>query len=130
MKHIREEKRKLGIKRFFKSFTYSFAGLKYAIRYEQNMLFHFCSTILVIALSFLLKLKIEEWLLILVAIALVVATELLNTAVEATVDLATEEIHPLAKTAKDTASAAVFVFAMTALMIGLFIFVPKLILLF
>lgn len=130
MNHIREEKRKLGLKRFFKSFTYSFAGLKYAFFYEQNMLFHLCATFFVIVLSFLLKLKIEEWLLIFVAISLVIATELLNTAIEATVDLATSEIHPLAKIAKDTASAAVFVFALTALLIGLFIFVPKLIRLF
>lgn len=130
MKHIREEKGKLGFHRFFKSFIYSFEGLKYAFRYEQNMLFHLCAAILVILVSVFLNLKVEEWLLVFVSIALVMASELFNTAIEATIDLATSEIHPLAKIAKDTASAAVFVFAMTALLIGLFIFIPKLILLF
>ena len=74
----------------------------------------------------ILKLDFKEWLLCIVLIGLVIATELINTAIEAVVDLACPEVHPLAKTAKDTAAAAVLVFAMTSLICGLFLFVPKL----
>ena len=55
---------------------------------------------------------------------------MINTAIEATIDLATKEIHPLAKIAKDTASTAVGIFALVALIIGIIIFVPKIILSF
>ena len=58
--------------------------------------------------------------------ALVISLELVNTAIEAVVDLCTHEIHPLAKTAKDTAAGAVLVSAMASVIIGLMIFIPKL----
>ena len=122
----RKEQKKRGIKRFFNSFHYSWNGLKYAFKYEQSMFVHVLVTILVIVLAIILKLDFKEWLLCIVLIGLVIATELINTAIEAVVDLACPEVHPLAKTAKDTAAAAVLVFAMTSLICGLFLFVPKL----
>ena len=61
---------------------------------------------------------------------LVISCELINTAIEAVVDLVTEEYHPLAKVAKDTAAAAVFVFAIIAIIVGLIIFGPKVVALF
>ncbi len=125
MKEVREEKKKMGLKRFFKSFVYSWAGLKYAFKFEQNMLVHALATIVVIVAGVLLKLTMIEWLLVLLVIGLVIATELINTSIEAVVDLACPEIHPLAKIAKDTASASVFVFAITALIVGLLVFVPN-----
>ena len=66
-----------------------------------------------------------EWLVLTLIIGLVIATELINTSIEATIDLVTKEVHPLAKVAKDTAAAAVLIFGITALIIGLIIFVPK-----
>ena len=63
-------------------------------------------------------------------IAVVIAGELINTAIEAVVDLVTEEYHPLAKVAKDTSAAAVFVIAIVAVIVGLIIFLPKIINLF
>ena len=60
-------------------------------------------------------------------IGLVISCELINTAIEATVDLVTEEYHPLAKVAKDTSAAAVFVFAIIAVIVGLIIFLPKIV---
>ena len=124
MKEVREEKKKMGFKRFFRSFGYSCAGLKYAFKFEQNMLVHALATIVVVA-GILLKLTMIEWLLVLLVIGLVIATELINTSIEAVVDLACPEIHPLAKIAKDTASASVFVFAITALIVGILVFVPN-----
>ena len=63
-------------------------------------------------------------------IGLVISCELINTAIEAVVDLVTQDYHPLAKVAKDTSAAAVFVFAIIAVIVGLIIFLPKVIDLF
>ena len=129
-KEKRKEQKKRGIKRFINSFHYSWDGIKYAFKYEQSMFIHVLVTLLVVICGIVLKLDFQEWLLCIVLIGLVIATELINTAIEAVVDLACPEIHPLAKTAKDTAAAAVFVFAITAFLCGLFLFVPKIIALF
>lgn len=126
----RENLKKRGLKRFFNSFKYSIAGLKYAYKYEQSMTIHFVAALLVIIFGILLKISLTEWLLCFMLFGLVMATELINTAIEAVVDLACPQIHPLAKVAKDTASAAVFVFAVVAFISGLIIFVPKVINLF
>ena len=126
----RKEIKKIGIKRFINSFHYSWDGIKYAFKYEQSMFIHVLMTLLVVVCGIVLELNFQEWLLCIILIGLVIATELINTAIEAVVDLACPEIHPLAKTAKDTAAAAVFVFALTALLCGLFLFVPKIIALF
>lgn len=123
----RKEQKKRGIKRFINSFHYSWDGIKYAFKYEQSMFIHVLVTLLVVICGIIFKLNFHEWLLCIVLIGLVIATELINTAIEAVVDLACPEIHPLAKTAKDTAAAAVFVFAITAFLCGLFLFVPKMI---
>lgn len=123
----RDEQKKRGLKRFFKSFSYSIDGLKYAYKYEQSMTIHLTMVCLVIILGLIVKLSFFEWLICLILFGLVVATELINTAIEAVVDLTCPYKHPLAKIAKDTASAAVFVFAFTALIVGLIIFVPKVI---
>ena len=119
-----------GIKRLINSFKYALEGLVYAFKYEQNILVHFTVMILVIVAGILLKISFVEWLICLILFGLVIATELINTSIEATIDLLTDKIHPLAKVAKDTASAAVFVFAFTASIVGLLIFVPKIINLF
>ena len=122
--------KKRGFKRFIKSFGYSIDGLKYAYKYEQSMTIHFTMVIFVIAAGFFLKISLFEWLICFMLMGLVMATELINTSIEAVVDLTCPEIHPLAKIAKDTASAAVFVFSVVAAISGLIIFIPKIIALF
>lgn len=121
----RDNLKKKGINRLFKSFKYAYEGLKYAFKYEQNILVHFLATILVIIAGIFFKISMTEWLVLTLIIGLVIATELINTSIEATIDLVTKEVHPLAKVAKDTAAAAVLIFGITALIIGLIIFVPK-----
>lgn len=123
----RSEQKKMGIRRFIRSFGYSLAGLKYAYQYEQSMFVHILATVLVILAGLFFKISIFEWLMCALVIGLVIATELINTSIEAVVDLSCPKIHPLAKIAKDTASAAVFVFALTALLCGGFIFIPKIV---
>lgn len=126
----RDKLKKRGLKRFFKSFGYSIAGLKYAYKYEQSMTIHVFAVIIVVVAGILLKISFIEWLICFILFGLVMATELINTSIEAVVDLTCPKIHPLAKIAKDTASAAVFVFSVVAAISGLLIFVPKIIALF
>ena len=123
----RDELKKKGFKRFLSSFKYSLQGLKYAYKNEQSMLIHFIATLLIVVSSFLLNISLTEWAIVLIAIGVTLAAELINTAIEAAVDLITLEIHPLAKVAKDCGSAATFVFSMLTAVIALIIFVPKVI---
>lgn len=122
-------KRKLRIdeKRLRYSFSYAFEGIKQAFLGEQNLRIHTFIAILVIVFGFFLKISYFEWLVCLLLIGLVIMAEFINTAIEYVVDLASPKIHPLAKAAKDTASAGVLMMAIISAVIGLVIFVPKLI---
>ena len=121
-----ERKKQKGIKKFLNSFTYPIKGLKYAYRNEQNVVVDIGVALLVVIAGFIFKVSVTEWALLALTIGLVIAFELVNTAIEAVVDLVTEDYHPLAKVAKDTSAAAVFVFAMAAIVVGIIIFLPKL----
>ena len=125
-----DRKRERGLKKFFHSFSYPIKGLKYAYRNEQNVVVDVGVALLVILAGFIFNVSGTEWALIMLTIGLVLALELVNTALEAVVDLVTEDYHPLAKVAKDTSAAAVFVFSIAAAVVGLIIFVPKIIGLF
>ena len=87
------------------------------------------ATICVIILGLIVKLSVIEWLFCILFIGIVIATELINSSIEAVVDLISPNKNSLAKVAKDTASGAVLIFALTALVGGLIIFLPKVILL-
>ena len=119
-----------GKKRLINSFKYAFEGLKYAFKYEQNILVHFLATLIAFILGVIFKISSLEWLIVFLIIGLVIATELINTSIEATIDLITDEVNPIAKIAKDTAAAAVLIFGITALAIAAVIFIPKIIALF
>lgn len=123
----RDELKQRGVKRLFKSFTYALDGLKYAFKFEQNLDVHFIVTVIVIIMGIILHISAYEWAMCAFAIGLVIATELINTSIEALVDLVTPEYNKLAKIAKDTAAGAVFIFALTAIFVGLIIFLPKII---
>ncbi len=122
-----ERKRQKGLKKFLLSFTYPIKGLKYAYRNEQNLVVDFGVALIVIIASFIFKVSFIEASILTLTIGLVIAFELMNTAIEATVDLVTEDYHPLAKVAKDTSAACVFVMAISAAIVGLIIFLPKVI---
>ncbi len=123
----RDDIKKRGFGRFFKSFGYSIEGLKYAYKFEQSMMIHVIATICVLGANIFFQVTGIEWLITLIAIGMVLSAELINTAIEAVVDLVTLEIHPLAKIAKDCASAATFVLAMMAAVIGFVIYIPYII---
>lgn len=123
----REKIKQRGFKRFLNSFKFSVQGLKYAYGNEQSVMIHAIVTILGIILGLVCKISLTEWAVVFLILGVTLATELINTAIEAAVDLCTLEIHPLAKIAKDCGSAAEFVFVIFGTIIGLIIFIPKII---
>ena len=121
----RDEIKKKGIRRTLRTFKYSLDGLMYAYKNEQSMWIHAAGTIFTIVLGFIYSLSLTEWAIVFIALGVILASELINTAIEATVDLCTLEIHPLAKIAKDCGSAATFVLTLVSIVICLFVFVPN-----
>ncbi|CAG7620010.1 diacylglycerol kinase [Paenibacillus allorhizosphaerae] len=105
-----------------RSFRYAYEGVKYALATQRNMKFHFFAALVVLVLAFFFNLSKFDVLFILLAVTLMIVTELINTAVEKAVDLAMPDIHPLAKIAKDTAAASVLVSAAFAAVTGMIIF--------
>lgn len=119
-----------GLKRIKNSFKYAFSGLIDTYRTEQSVWIYIPVALLVILMGFLLKISNYEWMVVVLILGIILSLELINTALEAVVDLVTKEYKPLAKKAKDTVSAAVLVFAVASVIVGLIIFLPKLIALF
>jgi len=109
------------------SFKFAFAGLRYVITSQRNAWIHAAITFAVILLASVLKLSLFEWAILVLAIGLVWTSEILNTALEALVDLASPQQHPLAKIAKDTAAAAVLISAIVSVLIGVLILLPAII---
>lgn len=124
------KKNKKSLKRFIKSFKYCAEGMRYAFYHEQNIIVMFIVGILALLLGIIFKLNKPERLAVLILIGLVMSLEMVNTAIEAVVDLVSPEKHPLAKVAKDCASGAVGIMSIFAAIIGLSIFIPKIIALF
>lgn len=109
------------------SFSYAFYGIYTGIRKERNMKLHCLSTVLVFIFGFFFHISALEWCVCFTLIGLIMALELINTSIEAVVDLATEEYHPLAKIAKDTAAGAVLIASIFAAACAAIIFLPKVI---
>ena len=109
----------------YRSFGYAFQGIFTCVRKERNMKIHCVAAVLVVIAGVILKISAIEWCICMVLFGLVMALELVNTAVEAVVDMVTEEYHPLAKVAKDTAAGAVLIAAIMAAIAGCIIFLPK-----
>ncbi|MCU6748248.1 diacylglycerol kinase family protein [Faecalicatena acetigenes] len=110
----------------YQSFGYAFEGLFFCIAKERNMKIHCVAAILVTLAGTLFQISVTEWCICLLLFGLILALELVNTAVEAVVDLVTEERKPLAKIAKDAAAGGVLIAAIMAALIGGIIFIPKL----
>ena len=114
-------------KSLINSFKYACMGIKSAIKSERNMKIHVLATLIVIAFGFILGLDPLEWVACIFSIVIVISSEMLNTAIETIVDLVSPNINPLAKKAKDIAAGSVLVMAIGAFLVGLIIFIPKII---
>ena len=112
--------------RIFRSFGFAFAGLWYLLRTQPNARIHVLVGILACILGAWLRISRVEWAVVVFTIALVIILEGLNTAVEAAIDLASPEVHPLAKAAKDLAAGMVLVAAIASVAVGLLILGPPL----
>ena len=107
------------------SFSHAFRGLKVSLTEEQNLRIELLLGFISVLMGIYFHLSFIEWIVLFLTIALVIGSELFNTALENIVDLASPEIHPLAKKAKDAAAAAVLISSIAAAIVGIFLFLPK-----
>lgn len=121
---VLRDKSMIKMRKLIKSFTYAFEGIVHAFRREQNFQIHTLSSVMVILLGAFLEITKIDWIILFMLIGGMLCLELINTAIERVVDLVSPDFHPLAKAAKDTSAGAVFVFAITSIIVGLFIFCP------
>ncbi|QBP40872.1 diacylglycerol kinase family protein [Paenisporosarcina antarctica] len=110
---------------FTSSFKFAFEGIIHAGMRERNFQFHLFAATVVIISGVFSRLSTIEWILLILCISGMLCLELVNSALERVVDLASPEIHVLAKQAKDMSAAAVLVFACASAIIGVLIFIPK-----
>lgn len=122
---MKEEK--FSIAKRLKSFTYAFNGLRVLIKEEHNAWIHLFATVCVVAAGTLFKISLMEWVAVVFAIGLVFSFEIINTSVEHIADFICPERDDRIKRIKDLAAAAVLVSAITAAVIGLIVFIPKII---
>ena len=120
-------KYKKKIKSLVNSFGYAFQGIWSSFKSERNMKIHVFIMILVVLLGIFLHISVTEWMICIILFALVIGAELFNTSIEAVVDMISLEKSSQAKLAKDVSAGAVLVFAIASIIVGLIIFVPKII---
>lgn len=107
---------------FLRSFGYAIEGFITAVRTERNIKVQLTVGVATFVAGVVVGLNWLEWSIVAICIGLVLFGELVNTSIEAIVDLATQEMHPLAKRAKDIAAASVFVLSVTAAIVGVIVF--------
>jgi diacylglycerol kinase (ATP) len=110
------------MKKFLQSVSFAIKGIRSAVAGQRHLRFHIAAALVVVAAGIGFDITAGEWGLLIFAIGLVFTTELVNTAVETMVDLLEPRQHPLAGKAKDIAAGAVLVAALTAVLIGAFVF--------
>lgn len=114
------------MKKFLNGFIHAVNGLQKAIASEFNLKVHLVAAICVIAIGFIVHLSSIEWAIIIGCMALVIVSELVNTAIEKLVDLVSPTYHPQAGMVKDIAAGSVLVCAIVSVIVGCLVFIPKL----
>ena len=112
-------------KKLINSFKYAFKGIVTSFKTERNMKIHILVMMLVIITGIIFKVSTLDWIILVIMFALVISAELFNTALETIVDMITMEKNEKAKIAKDVAAGAVLVLAIGSIIVGLIIFIPK-----
>jgi len=125
---MNKQKQKFSILKRIESFGFAFNGLKILIKEEHNSRIHLFVAIVIVIVSFIFQISSSEWILILFAISFVLVTEIINSAIENISDFISPEKHNSIKKIKDLAAAAVLISSITALIVGLIIFLPKILL--
>ena len=119
--------RSKGAKNLFRSFGFAFNGLSFAVGGQRNILIHLCIGSIVIAGGLFFQATPGEWCILVIMISLVLAMEVMNTAVEKLVDFVSPEYHRQAGIIKDLSAGAVLITAFAAVIVGIIIFLPKII---
>lgn len=109
------------------SFQYAFAGIWHTLKTQRNAQIHVIIALVIFILGLALNITLTEWAIIALTIGFVISVEMLNTATESAMDYVNADFHPHIKVVKDVAAGAVLVSAITAVVIGLLIFGPRLI---
>lgn len=125
-----KKKKIISISKLLKSFKYAFNGLRILFLGEQNARIHFAISICVIIAGFVFTISLYEWIALFFAIGLVFSLEIINTSIEELSDIVSPERNEKIKKTKDLAAAGVLISAICAAIIGLIIFIPKIIFLF
>ena len=108
-----------------KSFLNAFRGLFYCIKNERNIRIHLTVTVLVFTFAFFFELSNLEFIMLTIAVGFVIICEIVNTSIEALVNLSSPSYDSLARIAKDVAAGGVFLSSLVAIIVGIFLFVKK-----
>jgi len=119
------EPKKFSWKQRGNSFSYAWDGLKAAFKTEHNTWIHLALSFTALALGLVMKISSMEFVALIIVMTMVWVAELFNTAIEKTMDFISREKHPSIKLVKDLAAAAVLITALSALIVGAIIFIPK-----
>ncbi len=118
----------LNIKRLFGSFGFAFEGLAHAFKRDQNLRIHATTAFVVIIAGLFLRIDTLEMLAVIIVIGMVFIAELVNTAIEQIIDFVVQERKAEAKIVKDVAAGMVFIAAITSVLVGVLVFIPKILL--
>lgn len=121
------EKQRFSLSARASSFGYAFSGIWSFVRSEHNAWIHLAIATVTLVLSFLLQISAGEWIAVILCMSMVITTEILNTVIEKIMDHLSPASSPAVKAIKDMAAAAVLVTAIAAAIVGLIIFIPKII---
>lgn len=113
------------LKRMIDSFNYAISGIIQALKNEPNMKIHFFIAFVVLFASLLFNFSRVEMIILLLTVGMVITAEMINTAIEKTIDLITGDYHPLAKMVKDIAAGAVLVSALISLIVAYLLFYDR-----
>ena len=125
---VDQTKNNFSLKKRLKSFSYAFKGIAFVLKTQHNAWIHLLATLLAVGLGFAFSISQSEWIAIIICIGVVLAFETMNTSVELLCDARFPDYDKRAERIKDTAAGAVFLVAMASLIVGLIIFLPKIIL--
>ena len=118
---------KFSLKKRIKSFSYAFAGLRVLFREEHNSWIHATAAVLAIVMGFLFRISPMEWIAVVIVIGMVFCAEIINSSIERTADFVKAERDDRKRDIKDLGAAAVLVCAISAALVGIIIFLPKII---
>lgn len=111
-------------RKWWTSIKYAWQGIRFTLRFERNMRIHLMAVMVVIALAAFFGFSLFEWVILILTIGFVVCLELVNTAIEQAVNLASLEQNAYAKNAKDAAAGAVLMSAILSVIVGILLFYP------